>query len=599
MSAPPRPEPPVIVRAAGATDLAPRGWIYLHWSKVLVVGVALILWIPRLTGPIDLRWDGGVYYLLGSSLATGHGYRLTNEPGSPEAVQYPPLLPVFIAALQRFSATSDPAIIAPRLRLFYAVIFLAYSLAVLALARQYLPVALAAMVTILSLLHHLTVFFSDLLFADLPFALASVLFAIIAFSSADQPAPRKEIIAFLFALVAFAFRTMGLALFAAWVGQALLGGRWKLALARCGLAVLPIIAWEAYVLRVNRNNEFTHPAYEYQRADYQYSNVTYVANALMTNPFRPELGRVDTIGLGKRLLENLPWLTMAAGEELCAAALSWPSLDLKTRLFRHGAPATVDQAEGFALGSHERSFRSLYGFKAVPLAALALILGAGVVIACRQKRWLLFLIITTTLVMVWATPWRIQFTRYLVPIMPFLFIAATLGYLRFYQVVPRSGLLRSLLRAALILLLVGAVFLNLFGTVKWFRLRSSAAGLSLAKALSHQARFFAHDVTWQRWEVAANWIATHSEQTAIVATSAPHLLYLLTQRQAVLPPMEVDSKRELQLLTAVPVDFVIIDEVNSLDVTRHYALPAISQAPDWRLMYSDRATSVYHWQSTP
>jgi hypothetical protein len=58
-----------------------------HWGEALVVAIALLVWVPRLTGPIDLRWDAGVYYVLGSSLATGHGYRILSEPGSPEALQ--------------------------------------------------------------------------------------------------------------------------------------------------------------------------------------------------------------------------------------------------------------------------------------------------------------------------------------------------------------------------------------------------------------------------------------------------------------------------------------------------------------------------------
>ena len=60
--------------------------------------VLLLIWlavsIPRLNGPIDLRWDASTYYVLGTALAEGKGYRLLNEPGEIEAVQYPPLSPL-------------------------------------------------------------------------------------------------------------------------------------------------------------------------------------------------------------------------------------------------------------------------------------------------------------------------------------------------------------------------------------------------------------------------------------------------------------------------------------------------------------------------
>ena len=62
-----------------------------------MVLVAAALWVPRLTGPIDLRYDAGVYYTLGTALAEGRGYRLLNEPGEIEAIQYPPLLPLIVA----------------------------------------------------------------------------------------------------------------------------------------------------------------------------------------------------------------------------------------------------------------------------------------------------------------------------------------------------------------------------------------------------------------------------------------------------------------------------------------------------------------------
>src|SRR5215469_14300008 len=82
------------------------------WPEAIVVALVLILWVPRLFGPIDLRWDAGVYYVLGTSLATGHGYRILSEPGSPEALQYPPLLPAMVALCQRVMGSTNPAIVA-------------------------------------------------------------------------------------------------------------------------------------------------------------------------------------------------------------------------------------------------------------------------------------------------------------------------------------------------------------------------------------------------------------------------------------------------------------------------------------------------------
>jgi hypothetical protein len=54
---------------------------------LILAAVALAMWAPRLRGSIDLRYDAGVYYILGTSLAEGKSYRLLNEPGEISALQ--------------------------------------------------------------------------------------------------------------------------------------------------------------------------------------------------------------------------------------------------------------------------------------------------------------------------------------------------------------------------------------------------------------------------------------------------------------------------------------------------------------------------------
>jgi hypothetical protein len=82
----------------GSARTAPeaRGaWRRLElWHVLLVLLATAAHWLPRLSGPLDLRYDAGVYYILGTSLAHGDGYRLLNEPGEIQGIQYPPLLPL-------------------------------------------------------------------------------------------------------------------------------------------------------------------------------------------------------------------------------------------------------------------------------------------------------------------------------------------------------------------------------------------------------------------------------------------------------------------------------------------------------------------------
>src|SRR5215831_3228773 len=104
-----------------------------HQNSVFIsalVFLSVVSWLPRLRGPLDLRYDAGVYYILGTSLANGNGYRLLNEPGAIQAVQYPPLLPIFAAAHQRMAGSSDPAITGHMLKVSFFAIFVSFIVAV-------------------------------------------------------------------------------------------------------------------------------------------------------------------------------------------------------------------------------------------------------------------------------------------------------------------------------------------------------------------------------------------------------------------------------------------------------------------------------------
>src|SRR5215470_14227750 len=100
----------LVAMLAGQQASSRMGRVRQAASAPILVLCAVLLWLPRLGGPIDLRYDAGVYYVLGTSLAAGSGYRLLNEPGAIRAIQYPPLLPAVAAVHQLLAGTADVAI---------------------------------------------------------------------------------------------------------------------------------------------------------------------------------------------------------------------------------------------------------------------------------------------------------------------------------------------------------------------------------------------------------------------------------------------------------------------------------------------------------
>ena len=66
-----------------------------------------------------------------------------------------------------------------------------------------------------------------------------------------------------------------------------------------------------------------------------------------------------------------------------------------------------------------------------------------------------------------------------------------------------------------------------------------------------------------------------------------------TGLRAVLPPMEARPEHARRLMEAVPVSYVIIDELGFLDVSRRYAGPAIDDPTHWRLVHTVDKTKTY------
>ena len=138
-------------------------------------------------------------------------------------------------------------------------------------------------------------------------------------------------------------------------------------------------------------------------------------------------------------------------------------------------------------------------------------------------------------------------------------------------------------------LLVLAFTVQIYAALSAFRLR----GIAFAPSAG-DFRFFYHDEAWRAWEQAAAWIGARAAPGEIVATIAPHQLYLQTGLRAVYPPMDAEPENARRLLEAVPVSYVIIDEFRYRDFSRHYARPAVETDPvGWPLVYSVNGTQIY------
>jgi hypothetical protein len=557
---------------AGRIDPAMAGSRLARWRADLVACAILTLvwlgvWAPRLRGPIDLRWDASVYYILGTALAEGKGYRLLNEPGEIEAVQYPPGLPLLVATQVRALGTSDYLEVAPRLRLVYCLLSGLYLLTAYALARRLLQPSYAVVVGVLTVLSFDGFLQpSDALYAELPFGLVSLGFLL---CQVEPRRPGREVVQGVLGAAAYLLRTAGVALLAAWVAESLLRRRFRQAALRAVVAAVPVALWQAHIWSVTTSREYREPAYTYQRAPYYYTNVTYAENGRLRDPFRPELGQTRPADLPWRIARNLAAVPGSLGESVWVAP---SSLDWYREKARHRLGLSLPPNSALA----------------AVLALLGCVILVGAALTAASSAWFLALYFGLTVALICLTPWPGQFWRYLSPLVP-LSLVFLIQALRSWQAWLERGARWGRIANASVVA-VPLALMGLFG--------AAVAGSFLrhmplvtyydtqGRERSHRLLTYGYGSEWQVLNPAFEWVRRHADRAAVVATAVPHLAYLRTGHPAVLPPMEADPASERRLLDLVPVSYVVLDGFEEPGVSRRYAAPAVQGRPaEWRQVF--------------
>jgi hypothetical protein len=523
--------------------------------SVVVCLLAIANWTGRLAGPLDLRWDAAVYYTLGTSIYEGKGYRLLNEPGEIQAIQYPPLLPAIVALHQAITASTDPFVAGHLMRWSWMILYALYIPLVFWLAKRYVGRGLAVAVALITLLNPESTFLSDVAFAELPFALASLAF----FLAYRDGRPVSSAIAFIAASACFLLRTIGIALLGAWVLDSVRQRRFRSAAARAALAIIPVFAWSAYIHSVETSPEFRQPAYAYQRADYMFYNVSYAVNVKLEDPFQPGGGRATTLSMIRRFLRDLPPLVIALAETVTSSRYYWSQQLARTQAWL--APSWQAAAVSGAL------------------LCLAFLILLGLVQVIRLEPSMAFYIVLSVLAIAFA-PWPRQYMRYLSPLAPYLAIALVLGLSMVSRLVPPRIAVR--LTASVICLIVVQQAISLF--LCYRQDRADVTEVTRSGQPIH-FRLFYYTEADRSLDAAQNWIMEQTGPKDVIAASMPHWLSLRTGRKAVMFPFGADLSSVERLLAEVPVDYVVLDEEKDVSLASSVA-PAIMTSSAWRQVFA-------------
>jgi hypothetical protein len=516
-------------------------------AAVLVIGVALALWLPRTRGPIDLRGDAGVYYILGTSLAEGQGYRLLNEPGQIRAVQYPPLLPTIVAAHERLLGTSDPTTVGMWLRRTAFVVFVAFAVVLLWFFRSHLPMPEALLGATVSLLTLHFWFLSDALYPELWFGLTTLLFLICVRNRGAARVP-----AYAFAFASYALRTVGVAAFVVWVADSVIRRRFREAAVRAMLALVPVAAWQGYVAMVEHSDGYTHPAYEYQRAPYLFYNVSYARNLALRDPFDPQKGGVILV---RRVVRDALELPANLGEILTIS-----------RGYLHiGVYAVV----GGGAAANRIIAAGLFG--ALWIVGLVLV-GGGIVLQLRHGDWPAPLYLLVYLGALAVTPFQTQYLRYLAPV-------AALPVLSALVLLRMRGTRATWLAFATTLFLHLAVVTHVYARDYEPVAYRDACDRPVAYNL------FYYGDRDRGFDDAVDYLHSHARAPQIVGAGTPHWVYLRTGLPTVMPPFEHDPEEAQRLLERVPVDYLLVGR--DVIASERFTVPVVQTFPErWERVYS-------------
>jgi hypothetical protein len=504
-----------------------------------------------------MRWDAGAYFVLGTSIAEGKGYRLLNEPGEPRAIQYPPGLPILVAAHQKALGTSDFVTVGRWLRLTFYLMSVALAIATFLLFRSFVPPAEAALATFVAVFMVAT---GDALAPEEPFALVVVLFTL----AAMRRGRSYDVAAGLMAIIAFMIRTAGIAVLLAWALEAVLRRDWRSGAIRLLVAAIPVVAWQAYVVSVQRSGEYSAPAYEYQRAPYLFNNVSYAENLRLADPFHPEFGETTAMGAVIRSVRLLPKLPEAIGTVVTTSRESW------SRLLH------FDSEQARRAGLRWKLSR------VIPIVA-GIIAMAGIVVLAVRGEYLIALLVLGTIATVVAAPWPVNWPRYLSPVGAHLVLAAiaatrSLAATAGQHILPRASRLPG---TAVVGALGVMCVVRLLDAVEAERHFHHPVSFTHRDGSRISYRLYGYEARHAEMDAAVDWLMPRLRSPdEVIVSTMPFRVYLRTGVKSVLPPASTDSLEVLRLLDGIPATYLVLGGSRAIVWAEHLVNPVVRASTD-------------------
>ncbi|MFN8570944.1 MAG: hypothetical protein U0132_02735 [Gemmatimonadaceae bacterium] len=216
--------------------------------RVAVCAVVLLAAVLTVTPwPVGAFQDDAIYTVLAKSLATGHGYRLLNLPGEPNATHYPPGYPMVLALLWRLWPSFPDNIVL--FKFANAAFLSAAALAMYAFVRRRLSwgVPAAAGLAVAGTASIVVLLITGVVLSE-PLFMALLIGALLYTEDVvDRPTAMRAFAAGIALGTLALVRTIGVAALPAAVLALLVRGRWRSLAPLVGGALCCLLPWQWWV----------------------------------------------------------------------------------------------------------------------------------------------------------------------------------------------------------------------------------------------------------------------------------------------------------------------------------------------------------------
>lgn len=495
---------------------------------VAILLLASILAVSLFDPKPSVGGDNAHYLLLAKALATGRGYRSLESPGEPPHTHFPFGYPLLITPL----AFLIPKSILPA-KILSAVLFVGSLFILYPFLSRQIGSGLTLSVLALLATSPIMLEFSHWALSEIPFLFFTVL-SLVLLNAAEEERRRSN---WWFALgsicLVFTFhvRTVGIALILA----VLVRLAWRRSIRRLVLLTFVLVLLTApwFVRNARLPSDPGDP-----------STGSYTEQTMMVSAFDPEAGRLTLREYVVRVLRII------------------------TAYTRRVLPRVVIPpfwADGSLFEVSELGRTIIW-----PIVALLVVF--GLILRLRRGPALFDLYVISYLCVLWA--WANKNIaagpRYLLPILPFLFLALLEGGDRLIRLgVPRRS---TALAVLLVLALLAPGIIAVLPAV--------ASNLEDLSAYLEGDVLAGYSDSWANYFSIAIFAYDKLPPNAIVMARKPALFYLYSHRKSVIYPYTRDVAKLYEAMADNNVGFVLVDAFRWTKTTRRYLIPAILSRAD-------------------